>query len=80
MIEWRQNGQRWCTSQPSISLLSRLVLCHGKRNVHVHFNFSLAPSYLFDRKYYDLLDTSPDCSEAELKKAYRKKYGPLTLR
>ena len=25
------------------------------------------------RKFYDLLDVSPDASEAELKKAYRKK-------
>ena len=26
------------------------------------------------RKFYDLLDVSPDASEADLKKAYRKKY------
>ena len=28
-----------------------------------------------DSKFYDLLDVSPNASEADLKKAYRKKYA-----
>lgn len=56
---------------------------HGQRNVSMHCTGACAAladqapaparSALRHSKYYDLLEVSPDASEADLKKAYRKK-------
>lgn len=48
-----------------------------RRRPFISSPFSVALAVLTDaalfRKYYDLLEVSPDASEADLKKAYRKK-------
>jgi hypothetical protein len=42
--------------------------------------FYISPALLMStRKYYDLLEVSPNASEADLKKAYRKKFSVLQL-
>jgi hypothetical protein len=38
-----------------------------------------APLLTSTSKYYDLLEVSPNASEADLKKAYRKKFSVLQL-
>lgn len=52
---------------------------HGQRDVRITFRELAAEqrAYQNHRKFYDLLDVSPDASDADLKKAYRKKCAHL---
>ena len=59
-------------------IISPSVFCtsphpyHGSRNVCLSYG-ALGVLLIFPRKFYDLLEVSPTASEADLKKAYRKK-------
>lgn len=76
------SDQAVCTADPFLHRLSSPFPLTTSTTLHLHYgqrNVCLPPPLLTQhssspcRKYYDLLETQPDASESDLKKAYRKK-------